>query len=211
MKELIEKELLSLYEKYTKQKAESLDEHGFYDLDNHEYFLEYQIIGVAKYVKSIAYALEDMNLLGLAAKIEINIQKNIDEDNKLYFEEMEALNSEYDFQTKIRQLCIQLFYEDNRYSVDMNKYKKIINNNESILKESGLHEKLIRYIDENKALDKIYSEVKQILSSNYKSELPEISQIDEVFKAQKEDIYRRADKHITKQLEKATQLTSHSR
>ncbi|RXF05685.1 hypothetical protein [Pseudoalteromonas phenolica] len=55
-----------------------------------------------------------------------------------------------------------------------------------------------------KVLDKIYNEVKHSLMYCTEGDLPEKTVVDEMFKAELQEIYRKAENHIAKQLKKAT-------
>lgn len=198
MKEFFQNELLALSEQYDLEKKYWIeDESARWDSNS-----DRELIGVAKFVKSIAYKQKYLELLGIATKIELDVQRDLDEkieDMNLDWE----FNDPYPHADTARLSCITWFYEEKRYAVDMSKYKKIVDDNEDLLKNSGLYDRLVRYIDEKKVLDKIYNEVKHSLMHSSDHLPPEVTQADELFSVVLQDIYRKADLHISKQLEKA--------
>lgn len=202
MKDILQNELLALKERYELEKKfwnENEDESARWDSDS-----DRELIGVAKFIKLVAYKSDCLELLGIATKIELDVQQDLDqkiEDMNLDW----VYEDPYPHADMARLSCIAWFYEENRYVVDMSKYKKIVDDNEIILKNAGLYDRLVRYVDEKKVLDKIYNEVKHSLMHSSNEGSPDVIQADELFSVELQEIYRKADLHLQKQLEKAKQ------
>ncbi|HHX8370530.1 TPA: hypothetical protein ACVOYU_004606 [Vibrio alginolyticus] len=204
MEHLLKDELMTLFAKYDKQKSDEMNDD--YDFNEYETFLEYQLLGVSKFIKSIAYKMENVELLGVATKIELDVLHEIEKENQAHDEYYQFESQAHNYSMQARRFCIQLFYEECRYHADMTKYQDLVEANRDSLEKAGLLDKLKRYVDEKKVLDKIYNEVKHSLMYSTEDSLPEKSVVDEMFKAELQEIYRKAENHINKQLKKAQQF-----
>ncbi|RXF05684.1 hypothetical protein [Pseudoalteromonas phenolica] len=149
MEHLLKDELMALFAKYDKQKFDQVN--GDYDSSEYESFLEYQLLGVSKFIKSIAYKMEEVELLGVATKIELDILHDIEKENQERDEYYQFQSDEHEYYMQARSFCIQLFYEECRYHADMTKYHDIVEENRFSLEKAGLLDKLKRYIDEKKS------------------------------------------------------------
>lgn len=194
MNNLLRDELLRLYEIYGSNK----------EVDDFE---EYQLLGVVKYVKSIAYKLEDLDLLGLASTIEIELLEHIETENEFYLSFDEA-PSEFPHLEDGREFCKDLFYKQNRYRVDMKQYRRLLIDHEEAFMSAGLYDSLVKYLDEDAVLQKIYNQVKHKIMYYQGANLPEINKVDALFNEAFEDICRKADKHLERQLSKAVTTNS---
>ncbi|WP_139685794.1 hypothetical protein [Vibrio tasmaniensis] len=170
-------------------------------------FEEYQLLGAVKYAKSVAYKLKDLDLLGLASKIEIELQERIKTENEYYLSFDEA-PSEFPHLEDGREFCKDLFYVQNRYRVDMKPYRRLLIDHEEIFMSTGLYDSLVKYLDEDTVLHKIYNQVKHKVMYYQGVTLPEISKVDALFNEAFEDICRKADKHLERQLNKAVAANS---
>ncbi|MDK9779137.1 MULTISPECIES: hypothetical protein [unclassified Vibrio] len=194
MDNLLRDELLRSYGTYCSNK----------EADNFE---EYQLLGAAKYAKSIAYKLEDLDLLGLASKIEIELLERIKTENEYYLSFDEA-PSEFPHLEDGREFCKDLFYKQKRYRVDMKPYRRLLFDHEETFMSAGLYDSLVKYLDEDAVLHKIYNQVKHKIMYYQGATLPEINKVDALFNEAFEDICRKADKHLERQLSKAVATNS---
>ncbi len=146
MEDLLKDELITLYDEYNKQKTDEMNVD--YNYAEYKSYLDYQLLGASKFIKSIAYKIENVELLGLAAKIELDVLHDIEEENQAHNDFYQYQSEEYDFSMKARKFCIQLFYEEPRYRADMTRYNELIEANIKILEQADLLKKLKRYVDE---------------------------------------------------------------
>ena len=152
MEKYIKEELQNLQDKYYKQQnIYSLDHEELYD---HGSFLEYQLLGVATFVKSLAYKTDNTELLGIASKMEIDVLADIEKETDS--EQHHEFSEQFEFYEHARKLCIKLFYKENRYQVNMNEFLDILNKNKEVLQSAGFLEQLEKYINEENVLKKIY-------------------------------------------------------
>lgn len=201
MKDILKNELLALRERYDLEKK-SWDEDESARWDSN---LDRELIGIAKFIKLVAYNSSDcLELLGIATKIELDVQQDLDQ-------KAEDLNLDWEYENPFphldtaRRSCITWFYDEKRFVVDMSQYRKIVDEHEKCLKKAGLYDRLVRYVDEKKVLDKIYNKVKNSLRYSSDESSLDVTQADELFSVALQDIYKKADLHIQKQLEKAKQ------
>ncbi|OEE74689.1 hypothetical protein, partial [Vibrio genomosp. F6] len=194
MNSIIKDELLRVYEFY----CENLD------ADNFE---EYQLLGATKFAKSLAYKLDDQCLLGLASKIEMELMERIRVEDE-YYSYMDDQPGEYPHLVDGRNLCKDLFYKQKRYNVDMKEYRKFLIENEDKFISSGLYDSLVKYLNEEAVLHKVYNQVKEKVMYSTCEVLPDINQIDVLFNEAFGEICRKADKHLERQLSKALAANS---
>ena len=172
------------------------------------YFFDYELIGVSKYLKLISQASGDMELLGIATHLEQEAKKSIDEEMEAQFEYQEEMLMEMENDEAIKQLCIDLFYKQCLFCVPMAKYADMVSGLEGDCTGTNTleFERLKKYIDEKNVLDKAYTKTKNNLQGErIRGKLKEVPSADRVkaeFEAVKQDIYRRADAHVPKQIDK---------
>ncbi|EPZ2383018.1 hypothetical protein ACXLPV_004818 [Vibrio parahaemolyticus] len=193
---------------YLQQNAEvDPDDPSIWDYDNADKyipFFEYQLLGALTFLKEAFHDTEDLELLGLISKLEMQIHRDMAEEQQYENEHHELELEAMRYSDSVRKYCIDLFYNEKRYQLDFSQFRSEVKQNKGLLSEAGLYEQLIRYLDENKKLDAIYNEVKYAaLKVDHEGDLPSIEQIDELFAQYKDKIDNNAKKHIAKQLKKA--------
>lgn len=119
----------------------------------------------------------------------------------------------------VRKFCVQHFFKDPRYLVDMSRYRDMIANAGGI--DLAVKIGLAKYLDERKILSKIYLEVRDHFKTASRKasffmcessgplpenlpEFPTLASLDVQFELELADVYRRADVTVAKRLEQAT-------
>lgn len=167
----------------------------------------YEVEAFSQIIKGMALSVEDVEVIGLASMLENKAQKLIKQENYAYDHMYDDDIEHLDNSEKVRQQCIKVFYKDNEFSADMTKYENIINENEKLLKETNRYDRLSRYIDEKKVIDKIYCKIKGNLATssigNNNFSMPTEQSIKDLFPIELKEIYRLADNHVSMEIKKA--------
>lgn len=119
-----------------------------------------------------------------------------------------------DWDKSARRLCIRHFFEEPRYTVDMSRYREMVNGAHGV--EQSVKDGLTKYLDERKILGKVYLEVRNHFRIctliGYRSDwpysdppeklppLPTLDDLDARFRVELADVYRRADTTVAKRL-----------
>lgn len=181
-------------------------------LENCEHFNEVgtdynedEIIGIAAFVKEVAFRADNVELLGLATKLEMICAQKKDAEKEVcdQWEEMQQQEVEqsYGFYREAKKICSKAFFKSNKLSVDMGKYRDLLEENEPLLTEWGGYERLHRYIDEENVLMKVYQSVKSAMAA--RTLLPTEEDVLIEYRFQVTEIYRKADMYLASQLAKA--------
>jgi len=95
------------------------------DYVEYDVYLDYKTLGAATFLKQVAYQQDDMELLALASKVEMQVERIIqaedDAENEADQERHERHLQEYESDKQIRAICIHYFYTEPAFSVDMSK------------------------------------------------------------------------------------------
>lgn len=165
-----------------------------------DYELEENLLGAARFVKDIALVSDDMELLGLATKVE-GQQKELLEflyNPPLHFDE--DLGKSQQKENEMRDYCIEVFYKQERYSIDMEAFSKVVEENKDALEKVCNYKTLQNYISPRTALDKVYNAVKHKLWEEHLEHELTLELLDELVEYEKSEVYRKAKKHITNKL-----------
>ena len=163
----------------------------------------FELQGILKFLKEVAYSGNDDFLLGKVTRIEIRLENRAKEES----ERVPFFNLFDDPYTKIGKICREEFFEKKTFIIDMSKYKKEIDENLDIFRDQSVLSLILNYIDEKTVIGKAYERVVDQLRNNVDYEnsdyIPTIEEVAESFEAVKENIYRLADNYIAGQIKKA--------
>ena len=90
------------------------DRHSDYDpYSDYDFFLEYKVMGIATFLKQVAYQEDDLDLLAFASKAEMQVESMI-RDNEAAEEEADREHQElqqesYEHDERIRKACAYHF------------------------------------------------------------------------------------------------------
>lgn len=164
---------------------------------DHDFFLEYKLLGVATFLKQIAFAGDDMELLAIASKAEILVMKKVQADEEAEHEEDLLRQQQYEADERIRKLCYHYFYTEPAFSVDMSKYEALINSSAKNFSDPYKLSSLRRYVEQSQVLAKLYDKVKARLRRGCGGQAtPTFEDVARAFDAELPVIYRRADAHV---------------
>lgn len=169
------------------------------------------ILPVTQVFKKMGENLEDPEVVGWATIVESKakaLEESLYDDDQDY---EQYINKEYEQyhvrEEKARKFCIQAFYKDELFKVDMSKYQAVIEENKAVLEQAGVYTRLTKYADNKTALDKVYSKVMSKVRFYYAEnegfELPNTSELEDIVNSEINEIYRLADKHVYAELGKA--------
>jgi hypothetical protein len=171
-----------------------------YDLDSHLY-------GVALFLKGVAHKTGDVELLGISTKLERDLKARFAAADHADEEWHREGDARLHFEDAVKRICIQHFFKEPAFKVDMSKYRAMIDDQAPRVRDAGELEKLRRYIDDDLRLRRIYADVKN--SFFYRSDeanprLPTFEEVKAAFERVFADVLRRADAHVSAQLRKLT-------
>lgn len=196
MREIIKTTLQQWVEQFEKQQQQA------FNMEAYDFYLDSHLLGVAKFLKEIAFSLDDVELLGISTKLEMYIEKKLDEESQAGITRMLELEYNHEFRENIRKICIKYFYTEPKFTVDMSKYKAEVEQYSEFFSDPKKLTSLMKYIDEKNVLDKIYRTVKNVVLYKFISlgKPPELKDLEVEFTTQLQDTYRRADEHVYKTL-----------
>lgn len=169
---------------------------------DYNFFLEYKVMGIATFLKQVAYQEDDLDLLALASKAEMQVESMI-RDNEAAEEEADREHHEqqqesYEHDERIRKACAYHFYTDAAFSVDMSKYEVMVQDAAARFIDPYKLSSLRRYLESDQVLGRIYEKVKSRLRRTFDrvGDSPTLEEIAQAFDAELLNIYRLADAHI---------------
>ncbi|VEF11955.1 Uncharacterised protein [Pseudomonas fluorescens] len=169
---------------------------------DYNFFLEYKVMGIATFLKQVAYQEDDLDLLALASKAEMQVESMI-RDNEAAEEEADREHHEqqqesYEHDERIRKACAYHFYTDAAFSVDMSKYEVMVQDAAARFIDPYKLSSLRRYLESDQVLGRIYEKVKSRLRRTFDrvGDSPTLKEIAQAFDAELLNIYRLADAHI---------------
>lgn len=198
MATIIRKLLLEWCERLDQQDCRAI---GAAD-DGYEFALDYHLMGAALLVKQVASECDEMELLGLASKIEMRLTDRFEKESEAHAAYQQQQWEEIARQDPVRERC-RLYFKDPSFRVDVSRYHELIDA-ARIEDRKALYE-LYKYLDETKVLKRIKSEV----TSNFvylRGKKPDEIALDDLkreFDRELRDFYRRADKTVAARIDKA--------
>lgn len=171
------------------------------DYDDYEVFLDYKVLGAAAFLKQVAFQQDDLELLAIASKVEMQVERLIkteeDAEEEADQERHERHLQEYEADRQIRAVCIHYFYTEPAFSVDMSKYTSMVEAASENFSDPYKLASLRRYVDEKEVLNKIFEKVKSHLRrANWGGPTPTFDEVAQAFAAELQEIYRLADAHV---------------
>jgi hypothetical protein len=181
-------------------------ERGALDRRENDVWLDRHLVGVARFLKEVGHKENDVELLGLATKAEIDLSERFASARKSYQMHQEDLERENDFYEDIRELCRSLFYEQRSFRVDSSRWRQMLDERAAEIGEVGEIGQLRAYIDEKRILNDVYYGTLKAVSAHPPGEVPATLPSFDGIKAAFERTYARAcgraDKHVGAKLAK---------
>ena len=179
------------------------DRHSDYDpYSDYDFFLEYKVMGIATFLKQVAYQEDDLDLLAFASKAEMQVESMI-RDNEAAEEEADREHQElqqesYEHDERIRKACAYHFYTVPAFSIDTSKYEVMVQDAASRFTDPYKLSSLRRYLESDQVLGRVYEKVKSRLRRTFDrvGDSPTLEEIAQVFEAELLNIYRLADVHV---------------
>ncbi|QXI07014.1 hypothetical protein HU718_004780 [Pseudomonas tensinigenes] len=193
MRDLIKVNLQAWINRLETQDSSEIDE-------EYEFFLDYKLLGVATFLKQIAYEQDDLELLAISSKVEMQVLRMLQDEEKADHEREEIEEQAYELDRKVREVCIQHFYTEPAFSVDMSKYEEMITVSAESFSDPYKLSSLKKYVDAQQVLTKIYEKVKNRLwrASSIHGLVPTLKDVSEAFDVELHEIYRLADIHVSR-------------
>lgn len=170
--------------------------------DEHDVYLDYKVLGVATFLKHVAYQQDDLELLAIASKVEMQVEQMIladdEEQDEAEQERQEMQQRIYESDEIIRKACIHHFYTEPVFSVDMSKYEAMIQASAQRFSDPYKLSSLSRYVDREQVLARIFEKVKNRLrrTSAMCVTAPALADVVQAFETELQVIYRLADAHV---------------
>lgn len=179
------------------------DCHSDYDAcSDHDFFLEYKVMGIATFLKQVAYQEDDLDLLAFASKAEMQVESMI-RDNEAAEEEADREHQElqqesYEHDERIRKACAYHFYTVPAFSIDTSKYDVMVQDAASRFTDPYKLSSLRRYLESDQVLGRVYEKVKSRLRRTFDrvGGSPTLEEIAQAFDVEMTNIYRLADAHV---------------
>lgn len=172
--------------------------------DDHDHYLDRHLFGAALFIKEIAHKESNIELLGIASKIELDLKERFLAEDAAYEEYDRDRMLSYEIEQNVRKECIKHFFNEPKFRVDISKYNSLIEANKEKITDESIISSLEKYLDPEKALKKIYNDVKHTLQFKFSTEkttrLPDVREIREEFDRELLDFYRRADNTVLHRL-----------
>lgn len=177
------------------------------DYDDYEFFLDYKVLGVATFLKQVAFQQDDLELLAIASKVEMQVELLIkaeeDAEEDAEREMYETWEQVSDADKQIKSLCIHHFYTEPAFSIDMSKYVALVEDYSESFSDPHRLASLRRYVDEEQVLNKIFDKVKSRLRrANLSGVVPTFDDVSKAFDIELEGVYRLADIHVERTIMK---------
>lgn len=179
------------------------DRHSDYDpYSDYDFFLEYKVMGIATFLKQVAYQEDDLDLLAFASKAEMQVESMI-RDNEAAEEEADREHQElqqesYEHDERIRTACAYHFYTVPAFSIDTSKYEVMVQDAASRFTDPYKLSSLRRYLESDQVLGRVYEKVKSRLRRTFDrvGDSPTLEEIAQAFDVEMTNIYRLADAHV---------------
>ncbi|UVH53749.1 hypothetical protein P0D91_27120 [Pseudomonas sp. CBSPBW29] len=179
------------------------DRHSDYDpYSDYDFFLEYKVMGIATFLKQVAYQEDDLDLLAFASKAEMQVESMI-RDNEAAEEEADREHQElqqesYEHDERIRKACAYHFYTVPAFSIDTSKYEVMVQDAASRFTDPYKLSSLRRYLESDQVLGRVYEKVKSRLRRTFDrvGDSPTLEEIAQAFDVEMTNIYRLADAHV---------------
>jgi len=149
------KKIIELYNRLNDLESSQIEEN------------RYMVYGFSIMINRIAISLNDKEVIKISALLTSKAQKSIEQVYESYQDT--TFTKIYDRKQEVKKICIEIFFTNKEFTVDMSKYKKAIEENKNSLNLSNRYDRLCRYIDEDKVIYKISnSRLLKINTKNHK-------------------------------------------
>lgn len=161
-------------------------------------------MGIATFLKRVAYQEDDLDLLAFASKAEMQVESMIcasEAAEEAADREHNAQQQEYyERDERIRKACVYHFYTVPAFSVDMSKYDKMVEGAATRFIDPYKLSSLRKYLNSDQVLGRIYEKVKSRLrcTSDLAGTSPTLDEIAQAFDVELVNIYRLADAHVAR-------------
>lgn len=179
------------------------DRHSDYDpYSDYDFFLEYKVMGIATFLKQVAYQEDDLDLLAFASKAEMQVESMIRDneaaEEKADREHQELQQESYEHDERIRKACAYHFYTVPAFSIDTSKYEVMVQDAASRFTDPYKLSSLRRYLESDQVLGRVYEKVKSRLRRTFDrvGDSPTLEEIAQAFDVEMTNIYRLADAHV---------------
>lgn len=203
MKATLKAHLQSWVGRLEAQKDTGRDRHSDFDpYSDYDFFLEYKVLGIATFLKQVAYQEDDLELLAFASKAEMQVESMIsaneaaeEEADREHDEQQQAY---YEQDERIRKACAYHFYTVPAFSVDTSKYDVMVQDAAARFTDPYKLSSLRRYLESDQVLSRVYEKVKSRLRRTFDrvGDSPTLEEIAQAFDAELLNIYRLADAHV---------------
>jgi hypothetical protein len=169
---------------------------------DYDFFLEYKVMGIATFLKQVAYQEDDLDLLALASKTEMQVESiicaNEAAEEAADREHNEQQQAHYEQDERIRKACVYHFYTVPAFSVDVSKYNVMVEGAASKFTDPYKLSSLRRYLEIDQVLARVYEKVKSRLRRTFDrvGDSPTLEDIAQAFDVEMMSIYRLADAHV---------------
>ncbi|WP_323601350.1 hypothetical protein [Pseudomonas putida] len=176
-----------------------------HDLNSdYDFFLEYKVLGIATFLKKAAYQEDDLELLALASKAEMQVESLIranEAEEEAADREHDALEQAcYERSERIRMACAYHFYTIPAFSVDMSKYDVMVEEAAPRFTDPYKLSSLRKYLQSDQVLGRIFQKVQYRLRHTFDPAQtpPALEDIAQAFNAELIEINRLADVHVAR-------------
>jgi hypothetical protein len=162
------------------------------------YFSSYQLSHGAELVEEFARRVGDIELLGKAAKIVMEMDAvyalGREDDDKQESAKDEADERRHEYFSARLRLCND-FLEDSQVKVDTSRFRALVEDRAEELDRDELR-RLRRYLNEERQRLRIHDRIRRDLGDPETGRLPTLDEYKAAFEEDRADFYRRADKHV---------------
>lgn len=170
----------------------------------YDFFLEYKVLGIATFLKKVAFEEDDLELLAFASKAEMQVESMIRDseadEEAADREHAEQQREYYERDERIRKACTYHFYTVPAFSIDMSKYDLIVEGAASRFTDPYKLSSLKNYLEHDQVLGRVYEKVKSHLRRSFDSAgtSPTLEEVTNAFNAEMMNINRLADAHVAR-------------
>jgi len=178
------------------------------DAVSSDVWLDRHLHGVALFLQEVALKERDRELLGLSTMVKRDLAARFEAESKADMERERDAERECEAYDEIRAVCVRYFFKERTFKVDLSKYRAMIDTCASRVTDAADLEKLRRYVNEERCLGRIHTDVKHHFLRRARGPEPLPPSFEEVkaeFDRHLAELVRRADKHVSKTLDRLCQ------
>lgn len=185
------------------ERLDAQDEQGW-EYEGYDVMLPDYLLGAAKFMKEVAFKINDREMLGTFTQVEMFLDKRMQQQELEVIAQDEAQDRKDNDQEEIRRLCARCFYKDSIFSVDMSGYMSVVESARNRFTDPYKLSSLISYLDADRVLARIYEKVKGDLYAAYATggEMPDEEDVVQAFEVRRGYVFKLADAHVASTLAK---------